>query len=97
MKTGVCAKCEGKNVLHIPEVRDSALGKRAVSRVLASARRSGGLLEPARFAELYVEAFVCCDCGLFEEYVAQPDRVDWQVLVDERKARRVKPRRERGG
>jgi hypothetical protein len=54
--------------------------------VVAAAEQGACLLLPA--AEANIEAFVCADCGYFEEYVKDTGNVPWDKLPHFRWCRR---------
>lgn len=71
-QTWQCPKCRSVRVGYFERVPDQASGARTRS-----------LGEPKGFGwpnQGVVEAFVCADCGYFEEYVADVADVRWEDL-----------------
>ena len=79
-----CPKCEGIKIGHLASVPD--LGDHAKAR--ASDQRAIGRMyyhdhegdrRMQRMAP--VEAYVCTECGYFEEYVINPEAIPWDTLA----------------
>jgi hypothetical protein len=63
-RSGVCPKCQGQRVGRITHVVDDGpAGKRQLVQMRGWIRSNAG----------DVEAYVCTDCGYFEEHVAHSD------------------------
>lgn len=82
-KTGQCPRCAGRKVGHLAYVNDQddyAGTKRALAVALIP--RKGILVDTiARDVHVAsVEAWVCTECGYFEEYVRSPESVPWEQL-----------------
>lgn len=65
----ICPKCNSRRIGHLEHVVDWDRG--AVERRLAQGR-VGRMTAYGR-----VEAYICVDCGYFEEYVKEPGKVPW--------------------
>ncbi len=73
-RDGECPKCHGRRVARLSHVADQTDGT-GPGRYLA--------LRNDYFAALYagvIEAYVCADCGYFEEYVRDVATVPWDKL-----------------
>lgn len=76
-KSGQCPKCAGQKIGRFHRLTDFD-GKYAdKGRVLGHDGESGFDANTAS-----VEAYVCTECGFFEEYVKAPDSVAWGALSD---------------
>ena len=71
-ESGVCPKCQGTKIGHLGRVVDWDRG--AVERRLAQGRVG------RMSAYGPVEAYICTECGFFEEYVKDPATVPWTSL-----------------
>ena len=89
-----CPKCEGIKIGHLASVPD--LGDHAKAR--ASDQRAIGRMyyhdhegdrRMQRMAP--VEAYVCTECGFFEEYVKAPTEVSWDEVRGFRYVRDTPP------
>ena len=96
-QTGKCPKCESKQVMRVERVADAAewsgygsgdlsarSGTSPVTRqlLLRRTQRAGLLGTQEEFSLVGdVEAYVCADCGYFEEYLAHPRRIDWSSIT----------------
>jgi hypothetical protein len=96
--TGTCPKCDGKRILRIDRVADTAdwsgsgegdlqqrsgfapVARRILLRRTTSVGLFGGTSESFELAG-EVEAYACADCGYFEEYLRDPQRIDWGAIV----------------
>ena len=85
--TWQCPKCQSRRVGYLKKVHDKSrsgdtgrkLASQSVGKVLGMrATRPGG----------DIEAFVCTECGYFEEYVKDPQSIDWERFPDFRWCRR---------
>ena len=72
IRSGTCPKCQGTKIGHVPILVDwdrgahrRRLGKGTVGRMTA-------------YGE--IEAYVCTQCGFFEEYVKTPGAVPWTSI-----------------
>ncbi len=90
--TATCPKCESKRIMRVTTLADAteyfgsgtAIAGRSASmpvrrRLLVEVTKTQGLLGTSEQQEPAgdVEAYVCADCGYFEEYLARPARIDW--------------------
>jgi DNA-directed RNA polymerase subunit M/transcription elongation factor TFIIS len=74
-----CPKCESKRVGYFEKVVDQ--GQRGIStRKLGEAQTAQLMGLAVVQATGEVEAFVCTDCGYFEEYVKEPQSIDWSSM-----------------
>lgn len=76
-RTGRCPKCDATKIGVVKEVRDEDTGPRA--RHLASEIWQGHFLSETRPVG-QVEAYVCTECGYFEEYLARPEAMEWEKV-----------------
>jgi predicted nucleic-acid-binding Zn-ribbon protein len=87
--TAVCPKCQSQNIAKVTHVADATsyygsgddlttnTGRAPVARrLLASVAEHGSQKTTGD-----VEAYVCMQCGYFEEYLADPTKVDWKHVV----------------
>ena len=87
--TATCPKCQSQHIARVTHVADAtgyvgfgnditANGGRApvARRLLASVAEDGTQKTTGD-----VEAYVCTQCGYFEEYLADPTKVDWKHVV----------------
>jgi predicted nucleic-acid-binding Zn-ribbon protein len=79
-KSWKCPKCESLRVGYLEHASDESEAHRDSRRRLGYAKTGSvlGLQVLAGHGEL--EAFVCADCGYFEEYVKDPQAVRWHDL-----------------
>ena len=74
-----CPKCDGIRVGHIERVHGVARGEaRAIG--LRPPQTYMGLEVMSVTAVARTEAFVCTECGYFEEYVKEPEKVPWDEI-----------------
>ena len=79
-RTRRCPKCKSKRIGYIATVMDDT-GRGERPRRLAETQKGGFLhLGPSTVHAAEVEAYVCTDCGFFEEYVKEPKAVEWDKL-----------------
>lgn len=86
MRTGQCPKCGGTKIGYLENVLDVKSGNDLDFRIrveefrhlMATSVKKGWLRKEEHKA--MVEAYVCTDCGFFEEYVKAPDKVPWDAL-----------------
>jgi hypothetical protein len=84
-RTWQCPKCAGTKVGYFDELLDEARGQREIRRL--DVANEGGVFSP-RWIQASVEAFVCTECGYFEEYVKDAANVPWDKLPHFRWCRR---------
>lgn len=77
-KTGRCSKCDGDKLGVITQVRDQ--GERGIERRHVGTSTTRGLLLWRTDPVGEVEAYVCTECGYFEEYVRDAAKIPWNVL-----------------
>ncbi len=71
-RTWQCPKCQAKAVGYFEKVMDKgAVTHKARAREIAR-NRDGTTGQ--------VEAFVCTACGYFEEYLKNPEQIQWNTL-----------------
>jgi hypothetical protein len=79
-----CPKCTGIKIGHLESTVDRAAGgSRQVTRVAGVAAERGkfkGALVERGDLWGTVEAYVCTECGFWEEYVVKPDDVPFEML-----------------
>jgi len=73
-----CPKCGTTHVGHFATVMDDIGAMTGVPRRLADARASGTWNTKRLVVE--VEAYVCTQCGYFEEYVKDAQAVEWEQI-----------------
>ncbi len=86
-KTSQCPKCGSSKVGHLSTVQDLSdasrrLGHPVPRRIAIASETTRGWLGESENESLAgdVEAWVCTECGYFEEYVKQPAGVPWDKL-----------------
>ena len=72
-KSGTCAKCGGRRVGQLTRLADK--GQSGGSRQLGYTK--GWIMYSAAGG---VEAYICADCGYFEEYLKSPENMPWDQL-----------------
>ena len=78
-RTWQCPKCTSKRVGYFENVVDqSQRGPSARKIGQAQTGQMLGLTVVEAVGE--IEAFVCADCGYFEEYVKGPQSIDWNAM-----------------
>ncbi len=77
-KAGICPKCGSRKIGHFAYVADETDATTGPGRRRCLWRQSRGFLQGEDRAD--VEAFVCTECGFFEEYVRDPHAVAWKNL-----------------
>ena len=77
-KTGRCPKCDGNKLGVITRVRDQ--GDRGIDRRHVGTTTSRGIFLVAKDPVGEVEAYVCTECGYFEEYVRDAAKIPWAVV-----------------
>ena len=85
-RTWQCPKCAGTRIGYFDQLHDSRGGPKSEGRKLDIVNL-GGPFSPI-IAEANIEAFVCADCGYFEEYVKDTGNVPWDKLPHFRWCRR---------
>lgn len=82
-----CPKCQSARIGHLERVEDQDGDKPTRTRSLATGYSGTLFTGGMRRHAAEVEAWVCADCGFFEEYVKNPDGVKWDQLPGFRWAR----------
>jgi hypothetical protein len=87
-RSWTCPKCESKRVGYFEKVLGELKGGPDNSRKIGL-ERSGSFLgmEAGRPAG-ETEAFICGDCGFFEEYVKNPEALEWDKFLNFRWCRK---------
>jgi predicted nucleic-acid-binding Zn-ribbon protein len=78
-RTRRCPKCKCRKIGYISTVMDDTAGGQRPRR-LAETREGGFLKFGGAVHAAEVEAYVCTECGYFEEYVKKPRDVPWDRL-----------------
>jgi len=78
-KTCICPKCESTRVGRLETVRDGRDHGFHNPRSLAQEKEGKGWLKSKAVRGL-VEAYICTECGYFEEYVSDLAQIDWPAL-----------------
>lgn len=83
-RTWKCPKCQSARVGYFESLIDAQGTYQPASRKVGEARREvegilGGRSE-TKVAAGELEAFVCTDCGYMEEYVKDPQSLDWNAF-----------------
>lgn len=78
-RTWQCPKCTSRRVGYFENVVDQSQRGASVRKIgEAQTGQMLGLSVVEAVGE--VEAFVCADCGYFEEYVKEPQSIDWNAM-----------------
>ena len=87
-KSSRCPKCGGAKVGRLETVQDLSdasyrLGRPAPRQLAVATETQKGWLGESTVEQLAgeVEAYVCTECGCFEEYVKDPAHVPWAKLA----------------
>jgi len=76
-----CPKCNGTKIGYLDNLYDSGGAEQARSRTLQMGQeQEGGIFSQRHIYKAEVEAFICTECGYFEEYVREPEKVRWDKL-----------------
>ena len=78
-RTRQCPKCKGKKIGRICTVMDDT-SRGEKPRRLAETREGGFFRFGGTVYSAEVEAYVCTECGYFEEYIKEPREVAWDRL-----------------
>ncbi len=80
-----CPKCDSTKIGHLSQVHDrKGSHAQTVPAVVGMAGQAGTFQgAPVRPGDLWgtLEAFVCTECGYFEQYVERPDKVPFEALA----------------
>ena len=76
--TGICPKCQRLKIGHFPYVADETDATTGPGSRRTLWRQSKGFFKGEDRAD--IEAYVCTECGYFEEYVINPKSVAWENL-----------------
>ena len=79
MKSGECLHCGGTKVGRLATLRDVGHNNQAHARALAVSEKAGWSGR-SWIPQAEVEAYLCTECGYFEEYVSAPKDVPWASL-----------------
>ena len=80
-KRAQCPKCDGTKIGKLGSLPDLGHGNRPAQRVIGGIGQVG-LFGGGYEAQGLVEAYVCTECGYFEEYVVRPTEVPWDQMND---------------
>jgi len=91
-----CPQCSGQRIIHLASVADASdyygmgtgemsarTGHTFTPRNLAErVEKSKGLFGASTTVEpaCPTEAYICADCGYVEEYVKNPESIDWSTI-----------------
>jgi len=76
-KTGRCPKCGGGRIGFMGKLQDQIGGSDATRRLGSYVEVRQGQLVPIEAA---LEGYMCTDFGFFEEYVTNPQNLNWQQI-----------------
>jgi predicted nucleic-acid-binding Zn-ribbon protein len=82
-KSGVCPKCNGQRVGRMAYVADESDATTEPGRKRSlwwQLEKTGGFFSMPDQHRADVEAYVCTQCGYFEEYVKDAHLVEWEKL-----------------
>ncbi|MBX3274879.1 MAG: hypothetical protein KF729_31740 [Sandaracinaceae bacterium] len=79
-RTWQCPKCASDRIGYLESLPDGAYGKASVDRKIAMEQVGNVFGVVAHQPAGEVEAFVCTSCGYFEEYVRDPQAIDWSKV-----------------
>jgi predicted nucleic-acid-binding Zn-ribbon protein len=77
-ESGRCPKCQSHRVGHLEAVVDRLKNKGLSLRKILF--EDGKSFEPAGGLRGQTEAYICTECGYFEEYLKEPADVPWENL-----------------
>ena len=77
-RTRQCPKCNGRRIGYLEGLADQ--GDHAHDRRIGKVSVGSVLGLQAFTAHGDVEAFVCTECGYFEEYVKEPRAIEWDKM-----------------
>ncbi|MBI2388345.1 MAG: hypothetical protein HYV09_01900 [Deltaproteobacteria bacterium] len=80
-RTWRCPKCNGARIGYFETLPDSAHGEASKPRMIGNQVVGSFLGLQAHQGAAPVEAFVCTECGYFEEYVKNPTTIPWDQFV----------------
>lgn len=78
-KTGRCPKCEGTKIGRLARLPDSNHVNDPAERVIGHVVNEG-ILSNDYVSKGPVEAYVCTECGYFEEHVTGARNVPWEKI-----------------
>lgn len=85
-RTGICTKCSGQRVIKVAMVVDGTDDATGGYGTPIYRREPGHPVPRAILATRnqnvcgFTEAYVCTECGWFEEYIAHPEKVEWKEI-----------------
>lgn len=79
-RTWQCPKCESAQVGYFESLIDASRESYVSRSIGLLEGDEGGWLGPGYTASGEIEAFVCTDCGYFEEYVKDPKNINWDKM-----------------
>jgi predicted nucleic-acid-binding Zn-ribbon protein len=77
-----CPKCHSQRIGYFDMLHDEAEASKPDGRVLGHAVIGQFMGATASQRVGMVEAFICADCGYFEEYLKDPANMPWDKLVN---------------
>lgn len=79
-RTWTCPKCQGTRVGYFESLPDAGRSSQSDKRMIGVAfpAQRGFISVGRQVGE--VEAFICTDCGYFEEYVKAPHTIPWDQV-----------------
>jgi predicted nucleic-acid-binding Zn-ribbon protein len=90
-RTWQCPKCQSARVGYLETLPDGARGEASRPRMFGEAVLGSVFGAVATQVTAPIEAFVCTECGYFEEYVKDPASINWANLVGFRWCQRSGP------
>ena len=97
-RTGLCTKCSGRRVIKLAVVPDAGDWIGSGSGDVTD--RSGDAHTPRMILPTWrggvsgkTEAYVCAECGWFEEYIASPQDIAWDDIAGQWATHKASPYR----
>jgi len=78
--TAQCPKCQSRRVGYLRQVMD--VGQHGGVRRLVAPGQGSIWRGTFLTVDTSVEAYLCVDCGYFEEYLKEPAAVDWDRVEE---------------
>jgi len=84
-RTGICTKCSGRRVIRLAVVPDASdfTGSSGSVNDRQGYAHTPRMILPTTDGEVAgaTEAYVCAECGWFEEYLANPEKIAWDNIA----------------